>query len=202
MGRLANDKAEIFAQGLARGMKKIKAYTAAGYAPHRANASTMSVKPEIAERVSELKAERQEAVQKGLMVPPVRGEITKYDVAELTIETLQQELVENLQRARDLGQMPAANKAVELLLKSVGGVPSRSYKRGKKNDTNTDTEPTINMAFFTKSLGELDLELGREPSEKNYTTITDVESVGEPMSNNGTGEPIPDGDGVSGEDAE
>lgn len=54
MPLLSDPKHEAFAQGLAKGMTADKAYQAAGYKPHRGNASTLRTNQSIQARVQEL----------------------------------------------------------------------------------------------------------------------------------------------------
>lgn len=52
---LRNAKHEAFAQALAKGMKAEDAYAAAGYKPHRGNASRLSANESILRRADEIK---------------------------------------------------------------------------------------------------------------------------------------------------
>lgn len=54
MAPLSNAKHEKFAQGLAKGMTADDAYSAAGYKPHRGNASTLRANQNILDRLAEL----------------------------------------------------------------------------------------------------------------------------------------------------
>lgn len=55
---LKNQRHELFAQGLAKGMTGDAAHTAAGYAPNRKNASALKTKKDVIARVLELQANR------------------------------------------------------------------------------------------------------------------------------------------------
>ncbi len=56
MPALKNLDHEAFAQARAAGATLIQAYEAAGYAPSRAHGSRLASRPEIAERIAELRA--------------------------------------------------------------------------------------------------------------------------------------------------
>ena len=51
---LKNQRRELFAQGLAKGLSGDAAHTAAGYAPNRRNVSALKTKKDIIDRVQEL----------------------------------------------------------------------------------------------------------------------------------------------------
>ncbi|MCB5205018.1 hypothetical protein LH464_21360 [Neorhizobium sp. T786] len=72
---LRNAKHEAFAQALAKGMNQDDAYAAAGYQPHRGNASTLRTNQNISDRVVEIQSK---AVKR----------------AEITVQSLADELEE------------------------------------------------------------------------------------------------------------
>lgn len=55
MGVLANQRHELFAQGLAKGLPASTAYAEAGFKPHEGNASRLSRNEKVQARVTELK---------------------------------------------------------------------------------------------------------------------------------------------------
>lgn len=55
MPALRNDKWELFAQGLAKGLTAEEAYSEAGYKPNRHNASRLKTNENVLRRVAELK---------------------------------------------------------------------------------------------------------------------------------------------------
>ncbi len=55
MPALPNPKHELFAQGLAEGNSQAEAYRNAGYSDHRASAHALAQRPDISERVAELR---------------------------------------------------------------------------------------------------------------------------------------------------
>ncbi len=66
MPRLEHHRHEAFAQARAAGARLEDAYEDAGYAPDRSHASRLAARAEVAERISELRAER--ALERGLDV--------------------------------------------------------------------------------------------------------------------------------------
>src|SRR6476659_11055812 len=85
MPALRNQRRELFAQGLARGMSAAQAYREAGYVDNRRNASALKANQDIIAKVLELQAERQ-------------------DRFVLTRQCLLDALLENLEKA--LGRRP------------------------------------------------------------------------------------------------
>ena len=85
MPALRNQRRELFAQGLARGMSAAQAYREAGYVDNRRNASALKANQDIIARVLELQAERQ-------------------DRFVLTRQCLLDALLENIEKA--LGRRP------------------------------------------------------------------------------------------------
>lgn len=55
MGVLKNQRHELFAQGLAKGLPASTAYADAGFKPHEGNASRLSANEKVQARVTELK---------------------------------------------------------------------------------------------------------------------------------------------------
>ncbi len=55
---LPNSRQEAFARARAKGARLEDAYEDAGYTPSRFNASHLAARPEIADRIAELRAER------------------------------------------------------------------------------------------------------------------------------------------------
>lgn len=89
---LKNPKWEAFAQGLAKGKTGDQAYTDAGYAPNRKNASRLRTNEDVSSRVNEL-----------LGRAATRAEITSAKLTEMFIE--------DRKLARELGQPGAAVSA-------------------------------------------------------------------------------------------
>jgi hypothetical protein len=99
---LANPKHEAFALGVAEGLTPEKAYARAGFAPDRHNAHRLlRWNGDIQRRVRELRKPAAEA-------------------AQINVLTLTQMLLEDRERARDLGQIAAAVTAVEKIAQLHG----------------------------------------------------------------------------------
>jgi phage terminase small subunit len=58
MPALPNFRQEAFAQARAKGERLEDAYEDAGYTPARGNASRLAARPEVADRIAEIRAER------------------------------------------------------------------------------------------------------------------------------------------------
>lgn len=113
---LPNNRHELFAQGLAKGLSADAAYQAAGYKPNRGNAATLKANQSISKRVEELQA-----------AAAAKTVLSRQWVIE--------RLVENVERAMQAVpvldhegeatgeysyQGNVANKALELLGKEIG----------------------------------------------------------------------------------
>ncbi|MGH7016185.1 MAG: hypothetical protein ACRED8_03760 [Caulobacteraceae bacterium] len=61
MPELQNPKHEAFAKARSRGVRLQDAYEEAGYAPDRSHAARLASRPEIAERIAELRHDRLQA---------------------------------------------------------------------------------------------------------------------------------------------
>jgi hypothetical protein len=63
MPTLANARHEAFAQARARGVRKEDAYEDAGFAPGNDHAGRLDTRPEVAERVAELRGQQTEIAE-------------------------------------------------------------------------------------------------------------------------------------------
>jgi len=79
---LKNERHEKFAQGLAEGKTKSKAFEEAGYSPHAANASRLSTNDKVKARVDELKRAVIESVI-------ARTAVSKEYVLDALVDTLE-----------------------------------------------------------------------------------------------------------------
>lgn len=101
MPPLKNQRHELFAQGLAKGLSAAEAYKSAGYKGDRTAASRLSSNINVQARVAEL--QQRAAIR-----------------TEITIEKLTAMLVEDRDLARELGQSGPAVSATEKLGKLHG----------------------------------------------------------------------------------
>lgn len=118
MPALTNPKHELFAQELAKGRTQIEAHEAAGYKPHRGNASALAQDKNILERVSEIQSERAE----------MDRQATEKAAEALSIDKkwVMSRLIENATRAAASEDYSPSNKALELLGKELGMFIDRS----------------------------------------------------------------------------
>ena len=72
---LPNNKHELFARGLAKGLSADAAYQAAGYKPHRGSAARLRANEIIQRRIAEIlgKAAEKAEVNKAWLVPTKRN---------------------------------------------------------------------------------------------------------------------------------
>lgn len=143
MGKLKDVKQEKFAVGLASGLSQVAAYMKAGYSEKSKNhASKMARYPHVQERVAELV---EEATHKENRLTDARRTMLINQAASAAdIKTwLQLELVANIAMARDLGQIPAANKALEMIAKMNGII--RDDREGNENARKSPKEPNKDL---------------------------------------------------------
>lgn len=119
MGRLTNDRHEAFAQGLARGMSQIDAYTAAGYTANRSAASKLQTNANIQARVGELQSRAATNVV-------------------ITREWIIEQLVDNAAKAKQAGDFAPSNKAIELLGKELGMFVERTENVNLNHDVSDE----------------------------------------------------------------
>jgi signal-transduction protein with cAMP-binding, CBS, and nucleotidyltransferase domain len=142
MPRLANRRHEWFAYMRAHGRRLEDAYERAGYAPDRGHACRLASRPEVAERITELRsdftdvvtADRPQVIEalmsiantcKALGTPDALKEAR---FAYLEAARLQQQIAEELARDRDL------------IEQELGRLPARE-RRGKVAELNAPAEP-------------------------------------------------------------
>jgi hypothetical protein len=105
MAELEDEKRERFAQMLAQGFKKSKAFRLAGWKPDRGNASRVSREPAIVARVEEIKASLPALV----VVPQIDVQI---DLAEdrrgekVTRESMTADIDQRILKAEAAGEWP------------------------------------------------------------------------------------------------
>lgn len=101
MGVLKNPRHEAFAQALAKGRSLDAAYVEAGYAENNGNACRLNGNEKVRRRVEELQSKKAERVV--------------YDRAKVLSR-----LEENDQTAREIGNLFASNRSLELIGKELG----------------------------------------------------------------------------------
>lgn len=177
MGVLRNKMHEAMAQGLANGVKPFEAYQAAGYTGTELNNAYQIMKhPDVKKRKEELikeKREKQESMSKARA--SLRDEPNKV----LTRNDLQQELLTNLELAREVGNPAAANKSIELL-GQLSNLLGRNQKEPESDDPELSSQASepdfdagaisaadINSAFTSFDFGSGDLSEGEEEVVKD-----------------------------------
>lgn len=119
MPALKNAKHEAFAQALHLGMTASEAYVQAGFANSPSRASELKNAPEVAARVEELdKLEDALSSAEEELTNKVMAELV--NPANVTHAWLTLQLYRNCILARSLGEVGAANKALELIGKTKG----------------------------------------------------------------------------------
>jgi len=118
MPKLANNRREQFARARSKGMKLVECQKHAGYSPNTGSASALAKVPEVAARIRELKEMNE---QSRYLKEQERRKILheEGDPNEVTQRWVQIELYENLRLAREAGNLSAANKALDLLARSL-----------------------------------------------------------------------------------
>ncbi len=101
MGMLTNQRHELFAQALAAGKTQDQAYKDAGYEPDRPHASRLATNGNVRARVEELQARATEGVV-------------------ISRQWIIERLVENVNRSKEIDEISARNRALELLGKEYG----------------------------------------------------------------------------------
>jgi hypothetical protein len=154
MPPLPNQRYELFAQNLARGMSIGEAYVAAGYRPHPANPSRLRAKERIRERVAELQIESHEQIQKVIVK---QASITRQHLVDALLENLDISL-----GRRPVKQGPAAIPVEQYLYR--GEVANNAIKMAGSECGlfREKTEVTHRMDFSDLSDEELLIKLRDE----------------------------------------
>lgn len=172
MAKLLNAKQEKFAQARAAGATQEEAYRGAGYVYSSASASAVNRRPDVKARVKELQMRsqhRRDLAEERRLIKLHGDE----DPNAITLDWVQVELQENLRLAREIGNIPAANKCVELLGKTVG-----IFDSAPKRDTNPNDNTTIgavNVQVLTQTLDDIDKHLGRELEDPTTVSVGIIE---------------------------
>lgn len=166
MPELRNHKQEIFARFLADDHSQSESYELAGYRPSTANASTLANKPEVRQRVAELKEEkmqRQVELQARLQAlgadspDDVLSEEAE-EVIRWTQDRVRTELFKNARLAQSQNEFTAANKSLELIGKSLG-----MWEADKSKD-NGKEKTQVSIAFIQEQAERLADGSGAKPA--------------------------------------
>lgn len=111
-GRRLTAKQEAYAQGLAKGLKQVHAYAAAGFqSSSTSGPSALAKDPRITARVAEIQAKRDNAEAKAIE--------KAVKAVSLDREWVLRALMEDREKARELQQMASAIRADELLGREI-----------------------------------------------------------------------------------
>lgn len=190
MPELRQHKWEIFARFLADDHSQSEAYELSGYRPSTANASTLANRPEIQQRVAELrelKMERKvqlEARLKQLNInpdDPDQQAMAQEEVVVWTIAMVQKELWQNARLAQAQNEFAAANKSLELIGKSIG-----MWEEAKKAKDDGNGKTQIGIALIGQALdgvaitGPEGTQVSHSPLAPRLSSSPDAEPVPRP----------------------
>lgn len=203
MPELANKKREIFARSRAMGKRLLDCQHDAGYAQSTSSASQLAQQPEVAERIAELRTFEQ---QSKLMKENERRQILlngegSHDQLKVWILL---EAVENLNLARSNEQIPAANKALELIGRLVGVLDSnaKSMRDINPNDQSSSNAGKIDTSVLNTAFEAID-DYNRQLNAKTGETSIQLAVYSQNTDgHNGAGEPTEGDRGDIGEDGE
>lgn len=169
MPELRQHKWEIFARFLADDHSQSESYELAGYRPSTANASTLANRPEIQQRVAELREEkmaRKVELQARLKLldadpdDPDQVALASDEVIEWTVQKVCQELWRNARLAQSVNEFAAANKSLELIGKAIG-----MWEDAKKAKDDGSSKPQIGIALIGQALEGVAITDGRGTTE-------------------------------------
>jgi hypothetical protein len=138
---LTNRRQELFARHLGEGdhtMTQALAYELAGYTPSASNASVLANKPEIAERIKEIRAEKERRELEFRVRLHEAGldekdpETAKRVVIEWNDNVVRDMLSENARLAQVAGQFQAAKESIKLIGDSLGTFDKATAADNKK----------------------------------------------------------------------
>jgi len=169
---LKNQRHEKFAQAVAEGKTNVQAYVIAGYKENIGNASTLACRPEIKERVNQIKVEAAAAAQ-----VTVRRVVTELARVAFTDITEAMEIIDGKVRIKDTAQWSAnLRAAVAEISDGREGVRIKFHSKSQAIETlarhlsmyrdNVDLNVNVNLAdlvngSYSLERGELQIRNGR-----------------------------------------
>jgi hypothetical protein len=163
MPQLPNPKHDAFAYALAKGMSKVDAYVHAGYNDSPPSATRLSQKPEVVQRVQEIRAEMMGAAKALIEVPSEENAVALKDMG-LTLDWCIEQYKDIADKAKDAGQFAPANAAI----KNIQGIIE--IKTSKDKGEGADSEET---RFSLTEIREV-ASLFRESEPVQELNIIDV----------------------------
>lgn len=162
--QLPNRKHEIFCRYVSEGETYTRAYELAGYNPSNSNSSTMANRPEIAERIAVLKAEKEERdmryqieLRKANLDPDDPKAATRA-VAEWSVKQVLDLFWENARLAQMSGQFGTANESLKIVAQIMGLMDKPA---GKQNDK--PSGPQVGIAIYQDAVKQLEQGGGVSP---------------------------------------
>lgn len=154
--QLPNRRHELFARFVAEGETYANAYELAGYNPSTANASTLANKPEIADRIRVLRAEKEDRQLKFEIelrkanLDPNDPQKASREVAEWTIKQVLDLYYENARLAQMAGEFRTANESLDSISKIMGLLERPA---GNSNDKPPATQ--VGIAIYQEAAKQL-----------------------------------------------
>lgn len=143
MPQLSNPKHDAFAYALAKGMSKADAYVHAGYNDSPPSATRLSQKPEVVQRVNELREEMMGAAR-ALIEAPTEENALALSAHGLTLEWCMEQFQDIAEKAKSAGQFAPANAAIKNI---QGIIEMKNAKSG--GQTEDGDEPRIKLSDAT-----------------------------------------------------
>lgn len=159
MPALENPKHEEFAMHLARGVKQGIAYQRAGYAENKGAASRLAASPVIQDRVTELKKELMERVDRALAIPTNENFQSLKEMG-LTLEWVAEQFKNVYTQALAAGSFAPANGALEQIKKMI------EYERNSGKEAETADAPKFNMKEMLTVLDKMAdvIQVAKQPA--------------------------------------
>jgi hypothetical protein len=160
MPKLSNWKQEKFCHYVAEGKTKTDAARLAGYtgAGLSGNASQLSKKPHVAQRIEELIAEKGGVINAAKQSQQEEFE-RKLEDGEITPTWLLAQLKLNVDMARSVGNLAAANKALDMIMKVLGlddgGGAAEMTKEKEENAKISNARPALDVSKVDKIFNQL-----------------------------------------------
>jgi hypothetical protein len=139
MPMLANQRHELFAQGLSKGLNASEAYVEAGYVAHTGNAAMLRANQSISERVAELKSR-----------------------AAAGLSITQQWLIEKSEEVRKMAMEDRNPTAAVSAIKELGILSGHRVEKRENRNINVDDLSDADLADIATGRGE-----GSYPSSGN-----------------------------------
>ncbi len=182
---LANNKRELFCRFLADpNITQAEAYALAGYTPSTSNASILANRPEVKQRVEEIREEKRDEEQKFKLRLKEAGldlnsEEAEKQVREWSIDRVRDMLATNANMAQVVGDFKSAKDSIELIGKSMG-----MFDKDSKESGGNSSRPQVSIALVNQATGgasegggQFAIE-GPNPLRPRLSVAGDAERIG------------------------